>query len=213
MKKFLFIGILLLASFFASARPREWINYGGIGFRIPTSMAVDADGNYDYSKQFNLQTGGELLYAGVHENGFTIKAVLDVNYTRSDKKNVNDENLSGLNINFLAGAGYAPIHNDKIFIGVFGTFGVDYDYFEYKTDTSPSFTKREIYNAAVIGLNSMTIFTPVKTFSVYGSIFVGCNLPGKFRTESDWNFTLTTDKDDTKVAFKFIPSIGICWKF
>lgn len=213
MKKFVFIGVLSLISFFAAARPREWINYSGIGFRIPTSMTVEADSKYDYNKQFNLQTGIELLYAGVHENGFTIKAAMDADITRSDKRNVNDENLYGINVSFLVGAGYAPIHNNKIYIGVLGTFGVDYDFFEYETTTVPSYKIRDIYNAAMVGLNAMTIFTPVKTFSIYGSINVGCNLPGKFKMESDWNFTLTTDKDNTEIAFKFIPSAGICWRF
>lgn len=212
MKKFLLAIIVFSMSFAVSAHVRRWANFAGFGYRIPSNMIVKSQ-DYDYEKQFSWQNGLNLFYTGVHPSKFAVRATLDVNYTQSDKKNVNNENLSGLNVTFLLCPGYAPVYTDNIFIGFFATVGIDYDFFMYESNSSPTVTYREFYNAVHVGGNATMIFTPGKHFSFYGSLCIGCNLPGKFRTEAEVNSTLTKDTDDTESVFKYSPTLGICWKF
>lgn len=195
-----------------SARARKWANFAGFGYRVPSSTIVKAR-DYDYEKQFSYQNGLNLCYVGVHPSKFALKATMDVDYTQSDKKNVKNENLSGINIMFLLCPGYAPMYTDNVFIGFFATAGIDYDFFTYKTDSNATVIYREIYNAVHVGGNATMIFTPMSRFSFYGSLCIGCNLPGTFKTEAEVNSTITRDTDDTKPVFKFSPSLGICWKF
>ncbi|MBQ3671596.1 MAG: hypothetical protein II921_09010 [Treponema sp.] len=212
MKKLLLVATIFFLSMGLFARTRKWANFAGFGYRVPSSMIIKAK-DYGYEKQFSYQNGLNLCYTGVHPSKFAVRATFDVNYTQSDKKNVKGENISGINLTFLLCPGYAPIYTDNIFIGFFATVGIDYDFFTYETSSSTTVTYREIYNAVHVGGNATMIFTPGKRVSFYGSLCIGCNLPGSFKTEAEVNSTVTRNSDDTESVFKFSPTLGICWKF
>lgn len=213
MKKVLAAVTLLAIGFSASAK--KWTNFPGIGVRIPTDTEVSADktfaGKDDF--EFNTQVGFDVSYVGVHENGFAVKAAVDIDYTKSNLKDSDGDDLSGVNTSFYAGVGYAPIFNEKLFIGAFLTIGADYDLVIHEIEKPIKATYKYSYTALTLGGNLTAIFTPVKSFSFYASVNAGVNLPGEFKSEIEISSDTTTKTVESKAAFKLIPAVGVCWKF
>lgn len=73
------------------------------------------------------------------------------------------------------------------------------------------------HSAPVIGANATFIYTPAKSFSLFASVCANLMLPAEFKTEStiekNGEKLKFDDKIDCIAAFKFVPTIGICWKF
>ena len=125
MKKLTILLAALALCFSVSAK--TWTNYTGFGWRIPTSTTVKSDdSSMDFDIKFKNQTGLSLDYTGAHESGFSMRAILDINYSKSNLKvGDDDDDLEGLNGLFLIGAGYAPVCTDKLFLGIYGVLGAD----------------------------------------------------------------------------------------
>lgn len=114
MKKLTILLAALALCFSVSAK--TWTNYTGFGWRIPTSTTVKSDdSSMDFDIKFKNQTGLSLDYTGAHESGFSMRAILDINYSKSNlKAGDDDDDLEGLNGLFLIGAGYAPVLHRQI---------------------------------------------------------------------------------------------------
>ena len=223
MKKITTLFAALALCFSVSAK--TWTNYAGFGWRIPTSTTVKSDdSSMDFDIKFKNQTGLSLDYAGTHESGFSMRAILDINYSNSNLKvGDDDDELKGLNGLFLVGAGYAPICTDKMFLGVYGVIGADVTVL-YRDKTSySSYSKTEseyslTHTASVLGANATFVYTPAKHFSLFASVCANYMIPAKIQAEMTLkeNGTKIFDSDekyDYKGAFKFVPTVGICWKF
>lgn len=222
MKKF----TTLVAAFALclSVSAKTWTNYAGFGWRLPTSTTVKADEDGMNDIKFKNQTGFSIDYAGTHESGFSVRGIFDINYSSSNLTvEDDDDELNGLNGLFLIGAGYAPICTDKMFLGLYGVLGADVtvlscEYtkssylYEYKAEYSMT------HAASVLGANATFVYTPAKHFSLFASVCANYMFPAKVEAEitQKLNGTKTFDSDkkfDYKGAFKFVPTVGICWKF
>lgn len=132
-----------IASFLAflalgiSVSAKSWTNYAGFGWRIPTAVKVQSDDSNGKDIKFKTQTGLSLDYAGVHENGFSLRGIFDINYSGSDIEVGSDKDeMEGANCLFLVGAGYAPIHTEKMFLGFYGMLGADATVLNYEETVS-----------------------------------------------------------------------------
>lgn len=91
-------------------------NYAGFGWRIPTSATVESKNRTEKADvKFKTQTGLSFDYAGTFESGFSMRGIIDLNYSGSDLKVGFDEGdeMMGINFMLLAGVGYAPVRTEK----------------------------------------------------------------------------------------------------
>lgn len=224
MKKF--TTLLAALALCLSVSAKTWTNYAGFGWRLPTSTTVKADEDGMSDIKFKSQTGLSIDYAGTHESGFSVRGIFDINYSSSNLKisaEEDDDELNGLNGLFLIGAGYAPICTDKMFLGLYGVLGADVTVlFRDYTKSSYLYEYEAKYSmahaASVLGANATFVYTPAKHFSLFASVCANYMFPAKVESEitQKVNGTKTFDGDekfDYKGAFKFVPTVGICWKF
>ena len=231
MKKILGLLTALLLSAVAFAGS-GWNNYLGFGWRIPTgtSLTVTEDGLPDDTEiNMPLQTGIDFSYTGVNsKNGLSARAMADFNVTTSDITGLDGENISGFNMDFLLGLGWAPIHSKSLVLGIYGIAGMDIVSFQdsSSTDTVASSkisTKNNWgYAAFIAGGNATLIWAPLANrFSIFASVTMGYNFPSSVKKENETkttilgNTTTTTSSSSVDVsgAFKFIPSICVSWRF
>lgn len=210
MKKIIavFAGVLIAVA----ASAKTWENFVNVGVRFPCNPLNLETENGEGKVKISPIAGLDLGYTGVHENGFSVRAILDYGYAGSDIKFGSDY-FDGMNLEFLAGCGYAPIHDKNMFLGVYGIFGINYSMFEGSTEILiGNRTKNEYkytFLLPVMGVNGTFIYTFSKSFSVYGTMTAEIVLPGK--TERKVNSSST--KADTKTSFLVVPAIGVSWKF
>lgn len=222
MKKIIAFLFAAALAFSASA---EITNYAGFGWRIPTSATVESKNRTEKADvKFKTQTGLSFDYAGTFESGFSMRGIIDLNYSGSDLKVGFDEGdeMMGINFMLLAGVGYAPVRTEKMFLGLYGVVGVDVTTLMYE-ESRTSYLYKDKYeltlthSAPVIGANATFIYTPAKSFSLFASVCANLMLPAEFKTEStieeDGEKLKFDNKTDCIAAFKFVPTIGICWKF
>ena len=108
MKKIIAVYAGVLMAFAASAK--TWENFVNVGVRFPCNP-LNLEAENDGGKvKISPIAGIDMGYTGVHENGFSVRAILDYGYAGSDIKFGSDY-FDGMNLEFLAGCGYAPIHD------------------------------------------------------------------------------------------------------
>lgn len=206
-----------------SVSAKSWTNYAGFGWRIPTSAKVKADDSNAKDINFKSQTGLSLDYAGVHESGFSLRGIFDINYSGSDIEAGSDsDEMEGVNCLFLVGAGYAPIRTEKMMLGFYGLFGADATVLNYEESISgggfsSSYEVTLTHAATVLGANATFVYSPAEHFSLFASVCANYMFPTEIKIDVDKKIngvsTSESPKYDFKGAFKFVPTIGICWKF
>ncbi|MCQ2242183.1 outer membrane beta-barrel protein [Treponema sp.] len=206
MKKQLLIAVTFVLGITAFAEQKTWTNYLGFGLNIPTSRTIVVKGEpSDTNIKFKNVAGLNTFYIGTHENGLTVKGALDINGSKSDIAFGSKKNLFAANVDLIFGVGYAPIHDDNYYIGLFGTLGATY--FETEEVSKCSFE----FSNAFVGVDVTAAYTFTNHFSVYGSLEYNLLLPGNYKARN--HSSDTTVKDDTKMSYAFIPTLGVCWKF
>ncbi len=218
-----------IASFLAflalgiSVSAKSWTNYAGFGWRIPTAVKVQSDDSNGKDIKFKTQTGLSLDYAGVHENGFSLRGIFDINYSGSDIEVGSDKDeMEGANCLFLVGAGYAPIHTEKMFLGFYGMLGADATVLNYEETVSVggysnSYEVTVSHAATVLGANATFVYSPAEHFSLFASVCANYMFPAQIKIDEDIKINgvskSESPKYDCKGAFKFVPTVGICWRF
>ena len=218
--------IVSLIAFLAlgiSVSAKSWTNYAGFGWRIPTAAKVKADDSNVDDIKFKSQTGLSLDYAGVHESGFSLRGLFDINYSGSNIEIGSDsDEMEGVNCLFLVGAGYAPIHTEKMFLGFYGLFGADATVLNYEEsvsggETSSSNEVTLTHAATVLGANATFVYSPAEHFSLFASVCANYMFPTELKIDVDTKINGAKKSESTKFdykgAFKFVPAVGICWKF
>lgn len=217
MKKIITLVVALVAMT-VSVSAKNWTNFVNVGWRIPTSVTLKTDAASTDSIKISPITGLDLGYTGCLHNGFSVRAIIDLDYSKS-KINSSDDDGSMANFDFLFGIGYAPIHTDELYLGFFGMIGCSLEYYNYESTTSMGgviLNKIEdtaFFKNPVIGLNTMFVYTPFKVFSLYASLGLNCLLPGDLKVNSTYNGVNKDYNADIKTAFMVVPAIGLCWKF
>ena len=89
---------------------------------------------------------------------------------------------------------------------------VGYDSSAFSTN-GPKYKQTAYYAAFLPALNATFAWTPVKTFSLYATATLGYNCPTYIHYETEIGDQKTEDKTLSRGGVKFIPSVGICWKF
>jgi len=123
-----------------------------------------------------------------------------------------------LGMDLMIGAGYAPVVNEKLTLGVFGVAGFTGIIAESEKKYSSFYLcdvkYTQTYGAFDLGANVTAAYTPKNTFSVWASLTGAYVCPGALRYEADpskgskqtWNW-------DTGSNYRVIPEIGVCWRF
>lgn len=208
MKKIVAVLTMACIAYFAMAK--RWENFINVGARLPgNALKVEAKGFDDASVKYSPIVGLDFGYTGVLDNGFTLKANLDVSNANCD-----DDDLDGMNLDFYMGFGYAPVHTQNLLVGVYGILGVNYLMSEYSVETpwsKISTTTECIY--PVMGVNATAIYTFTKCFSLYGSLTAEYLLNGNVEVETTVNSSTDKDSADLKGKFLLVPAIGFSWKF
>ncbi len=232
MKKIIIVTSLLLIGMSAFAG-EAWKNHVGFGLRLPTGMSADiSNKNTDWELKMPVQTGIDLTYTGVHmKTGFSVRGFMDYNLSSSNITAMNPDNtdLYGLNIDAGIGAGWAPIRNKFLLLGLYGVLGLDMSYFpdaaaDIKLDstTTVANTVMYTYGTAFVGGNATLIWTPLGgRFSIFGSATAAYNLPSIYSVEYETRYeyardtqkTTKADRFDVSPAVKIIPTIGLSWRF
>ncbi len=212
MKKFIAVFASVMMAFAASAK--TWENFVNVGARIPCNplnLEAENDGG---TVKISPIAGIDLGYTGVHENGFSVRAMFDFDYAGSNIT-VDNDDLEGGNISFLIGGGYAPIHDEKMFLGIYGILGANWLLFDASIETnySEEYSIKDKYKynffLPAIGVNGTFIYTFSKMFSVYGSMTAEVVLPGKLERKVNSSST----KVDLEPSFIVVPALGVSWKF
>lgn len=222
MKKILgIIGALVLGSM-AALSAKSWTNIAGFGWNLPMDFTFTAD-EYQNGEEVILknQTGLELFYMGISKKGFAVKTAFDLNYSEINHQFDNTPFI-GINVNWQAGIGYAPVHSEKFTLGLFGMFGIDASAFysestsyrrEFSRFITSTYTEGQI--GYMLGGNITALYTPKSHFSLYASCSVNYVTPGVYLVRAEFNdlFANTENYFETNSSVKFIPTIGVCWKF
>lgn len=205
MKKTLFTLVALLVGFTASAK--SYTNNIGWGLRAPaySKIEIDAPG---YNGENELWPAGfDVQYLGYFDNGFSIKGNFDLSFswvTVAGK----EEDMFSVAATERIGLGYGIVRTEKVYFGMFGFLGVD------STVMFKSIGPNDLYTVCtrvIVGADPTIVFTPGKTFSLYGSCGVGVGFGTataevKGPNSSSKNF-------DLEPSFVMYPVIGMSWKF
>ena len=117
MKKILVIAASLLLSTSAFAG-EAWKNYLGFGWRLPTSSKMYAEKQDFENLKMSVQTGIDVSYTGVlMSNGFSVRALIDTNFSNSDVDTLAGSELSnliGVNQDLLIGAGWLRFYCSRL---------------------------------------------------------------------------------------------------
>lgn len=222
MKKTLTISVVLL-TFAALLSAGTWTNYAGFGWNLPMELSVTAD-SYNNAEEivFENQTGLELSFLGINDNRFAFKTAGDINWTGINHE-INNVPFKGLNLNLQAGAGYAPVCTDRFTLAVLGMAGFDASMvfstssFNDTVFNETSTTKySQKYLTWMAGGNIDAVYAINSGFSVYASFSAFYLGKGTYNVKADTDSQIYADVDEdftTNSAWKFIPTIGVCWKF
>lgn len=114
----------------------------GVGFPISPLKADNQDYDWVSTQDFS-ETGVDFAfdYTHVADSGFAFKVGFDVGYvSSSDMKTYKvdastfsfkeEDDAAGLDLAFGVGFGGSPIHDEKMTLSIFGTFGFRYQLFD-----------------------------------------------------------------------------------
>lgn len=212
MKKTIAIFAGAMMAFAASAK--TWENFVNVGARIPCNP-LNLEVENDSSKvKISPIAGIDLGYTGVHENGFSIRAIFDYTYAGSDI-NIDNDDLDGGTISFLIGGGYAPIHDEKMLLGIYGLLGANWILFNRSDETfypngdTIKYDYEYNFFLPAMGVNGTFLYTFSRSFSVYGSMTAEIILPGKIERK----INSSSIKTDLEPSFLVVPALGVSWKF
>lgn len=201
----------------------SWTHYAGFGWNLPMELSVNAD-SYKNGEEvvFENQTGLELSFLGISENKIAVKAAGDINWTGINHI-INNVPFKGLNLNLQIGAGYAPVCTERFTLAVLAMTGFDASkVFSKSSFYDPGFDDLSIteysqkYLTWMFGGNIDAIFAVNGNLSVYTSFSAYYLTKGLYNEKADRESKVYVSEDDdytTNGTVKFIPTIGVCWKF
>ena len=228
MKKILSVFAICLFAL-NGIQAKKWMNNIGVGLTIPISQIGIDEKSSDDIFQVGYGIGG--TYVGIHENGFTAKANIDIGAaTTKDISLQGDETNVGIFYNFDFGVGYSFIHTEKITFSLTGMAGLDMEtYFDSEDDVSYDEKDCESVDRTFslaelnIGADLFFAYHIKEHFGFFANLSTRYLIVGSSKENIEWSWKSKTggtrkeseDKDGPDLAGKFRiqPTIGVIWNF
>ena len=229
MKKILAVAVAALVSFGAFAG--DWQNTLGAGLsaqkssihvaKSGTNLGIDSLG-----KLHQWATDFDLTYFLVNTaNGLSFKADFAIGAAFPDASWIGSSD-TGLNLGGDFGIGYSFLHSQRVTLGLFAMFGLDYTKYSWTYRSSNVFNENEgakfemeygIFSYK-IGADLACAFRFTEQLGIFGSFGARWICGGSTSlsaTGSAYGKSLSVDYDwDVKAkGLCLIPTLGICWTF
>lgn len=171
--------------------------------------------------------GIDLSYIGFFDFGLAIKNSTSIGLgpSRSHDFDSLDGSYFGpmcVEVNETFGVGYGIIRKENLFLGIFGTVGCSTDVaFAGKKTGGIATGQAAVLESFYLGTDVTAVYTPSKVFSIYASLAASVGSGVMEIAEGRYNFRDEHDSKDYGISesfvvypyFKFVPTLGIAWKF
>ena len=228
MKKI--IGILVIGFVaLGTVSAKKWTNNVGFGFSMPIStIGVDEKDSDDISQ---IGYGIDMFYVGVHEDGFTTKANVDLGIaTTKDISLQDNETNAGIFYNADLGVGWSFIHTEKMMLSLTGMLGLDIGGYEdsaedvsYDGNDCDSFKKTIAFAEFNVGGDLFFSYRIKEHFGFFANFSARYLVAGGINDKIEWTYkdsdgrkhTESSEGDGTTLLGKFRiqPTLGVVWNF
>ena len=200
---------------------KKWTNNAGVGLTVPFNK-YDADG--DTIDQTSI--AANLMYLGMHQNGFTVKAAANtgVALTNSIAFAGDDDLHAGTFVSMELGAGWSFVRSEKFTLSALAMLG--FEGAAYNTE-SKSYSHAELGNVDRSFTATVAAFTVgadiTATLYTRSHFGVFCSVAARYMPISTLVSSVSYKKDDfartetyTKTghgAFSVTPAVGAVWRW